>query len=129
MSEKRKVLLIDGHSLAYRAFFALPATLSTTGGQLTNAVYGFTSMLLKALGEERPDAVVVAFDGPRSELQRTREYPEYKAHRPTMPDELREQMGMIEHLLQRMSIPTVREAGYEADDLLGAMARRVAESG
>ncbi len=129
MSEKRKVLLIDGHSLAYRAFFALPATLSTTGGQLTNAVYGFTSMLLKALGEERPDAVVVAFDGPRSELQRTIEYPEYKAHRPTMPDELREQMGMIEHLLQRMSIPTVREAGYEADDLLGAMARRVAESG
>lgn len=129
MAERRKVLLLDGHSLAYRAFFALPATLSTTGGQLTNAVYGFTSMLLKALGEERPDAVVVAFDGPRSELQRTREYPEYKAHRPAMPDELREQMGMIEQLLGQMSIPAVRETGYEADDLLGAMARKVAESG
>ncbi|MFH1151342.1 MAG: DNA polymerase I [Actinomycetota bacterium] len=129
MAEKRKVLLLDGHSLAYRAFFALPPTLSTTGGQLTNAVYGFTSMLLKVLSEESPDAVVVAFDGPRSELRRTVEYPEYKAHRPTMPDELREQMGMIEQLLQKMAIPAVREAGYEADDLLGAMARRIADSG
>ncbi|MBU1671453.1 MAG: DNA polymerase I [Actinobacteria bacterium] len=129
MAEKRKVLLLDGHSLAYRAFFALPPTLSTTGGQLTNAVYGFTSMLLKVLSEESPDAVVVAFDGPRSELRRTVEYPEYKAHRPTMPDELREQMGMIEQLLQKMAIPAVRETGYEADDLLGAMARRIADSG
>lgn len=125
----RKVLLIDGHSLAYRAFFALPVTMSTTGGQPTNAVFGFTSMLLKVLDEERPDAVIVAFDGPRKDLLRTREYPEYKAHRPTMPDELRGQIEMITHLLGHMRIPIVTSHGHEADDVLGTMALDVAASG
>ena len=129
MAEPRKVLLIDGHSLAYRAFFALPDTLATSAGQTTNAVYGFTSMLLKALANERPDAVIVAFDGPRALLRRTEEYPDYKAHRPTMPDELRSQMRLIEDLLVAMRIPTVQVPGYEADDVLGGMARRVAGSG
>lgn len=129
MGEMRKVILIDGHSLAYRAFFALPDTMTTTGGQPTNAVYGFTSMLLKVLDEERPDAVVVAFDGPRADLHRTREFPEYKAHRPTMPEELRSQMEMIEHLLGHMKIPTVRAEGYEADDVLGTLAKLVAGEG
>ncbi len=125
----RKILLLDGHSLAYRAFFALPDTMSTTGGQPTNAVFGFTSMLLKVLDEEKPDAVVVAFDGPRADLHRTKEYPEYKAHRPTMPDELRSQMDMIEHLLEHMRIPTIRAKGYEADDVLGTMAKEAAAAG
>ena len=125
----RKVLLIDGHSLAYRAFFALPDTMSTTGGQPTNAVFGFTSMLLKVLDEEKPDAVVVAFDGPRADLHRTKEYPRYKAHRPTMPNELRSQMEMIENLLEHMKIPTVRAEGYEADDVLGTMAKEAAAAG
>jgi DNA polymerase I len=129
MGEKRKVLLLDGHSLAYRAFFALPATMSTTGGQPTNAVFGFTSMLLKVLDEERPDAVVVAFDGPRADLHRAREFPDYKAHRPAMPDELRSQMDLIEHLLGHMKIPTVRAEGYEADDVLGTMAKKVSGQG
>ena len=129
MAELRKVLLIDGHGLAYRAFFALPDTLTTADGQPTNAVYGFTSMLLKVLGEERPDAVVVAFDGPRSELRRTKEYPEYKAQRPGMPDDLKSQMSMINSLLEAMSIPVVQVPGYEADDVLGGMARRVADAG
>ncbi len=129
MGEKRTVLLLDGHSLAYRAFFALPATMTTTGGQPTNAVFGFTSMLLKVLDEVRPDAVVVAFDGPRADLHRTREYPEYKAHRPTMPDELRSQMELIEHLLEHMKIPTVRAEGYEADDVLGTIAKKVSGEG
>ena len=129
MNDTRKVLLIDGHSLAYRAFFALPDTMTTTGGQPTNAIYGFTSMLLKVLDEERPDAVVVAFDGPRADLHRTREFPEYKAHRPTMPDELRSQMEMIEHLLGHMNIPVVRAPGFEADDVLGTLSRTVSASG
>lgn len=129
MTERRKVLLLDGHSLAYRAFFALPATMSTTEGQPTNAVYGFASMLFKVVDEEDPDAVVVAFDGPRADLHRAKEFPEYKAHRPTMPEEMRSQMSMIESLLERMKIPVVRSAGYEADDVLGTMARRVAGSG
>src|SRR5450759_1811824 len=125
----RKVLLIDGHSLAYRAFFALPDTMSTTGGQPTNAVFGFTSMLLKVLDEEKPDAVVVAFDGPRADLHRTKEYPRYKAHRPTMPNELRSQMEMIENLLEHMNIPPVRAEGYEAADVLGTMAKEAAAAG
>jgi DNA polymerase-1 len=125
----RKVLLIDGHSLAYRAFFALPDTMSTTGGQPTNAVFGFTSMLLKVLDEKKPDAVVVAFDGPRADLHRTKEYPQYKAHRPTMPNELRSQMEMIENLLEHMKIPTIRAEGYEADDVLGTMAKEAAAAG
>jgi DNA polymerase-1 len=128
MSEK-KVLLIDGHSLAYRAFFALPVTMTTTGGQPTNAVYGFTSMLLKVLDEEKPDAVVVALDGPRSELKRTQEFPQYKAHRPAMPDELRGQIEMIAHLLGHMRIPVVTVPGHEADDILGTMALEVAAAG
>lgn len=126
---ERKVLLLDGHSLAYRAFFALPATMTTTGGQPTNALYGFTSMLLKVLDEEKPDAVVVALDGPRSELKRTHEFPEYKAHRPTMPDELRGQIEMIEHLLGHMRIPIVTVTGHEADDVLATIALRAAEQG
>ena len=128
-SKKRKIMLIDGHSLAYRAFFALPTSLSTTGGQPTNAVYGFTSMLMKAMEDERPDAVVVAFDGPRSQLKRMEVFSEYKAHRPTMPQELRPQMEMIDHLLQAMRIPAVRVKGHEADDILGTLALRTVGHG
>lgn len=129
MGDKKKYLLLDGHSLAYRAFFALPPTMSTSGGQPTNAVYGFTSMLLKVIEDERPDAVLVAFDGPRAELHRTREFPDYKAHRPTMPDDLRSQMRVIEHLLGHMSIPVLTAEGYEADDVLATLARKVADAG
>jgi len=127
--KKRKVILVDGNSLAYRAFFALPDTMTTRGGQPTNAVYGFTSMLLKVVEEENPDAVLVAFDGPRRELKRTREYPEYKAQRPTMPDELRAQMEMIDRLLEAMRIPSITAPGFEADDILGTLARRVKTKG
>lgn len=123
------MLLIDGHSLAYRAFFALPQTMTTTGGQPTNAVYGFASMLLKVLDEEEPDAVIVAFDGPRSELERTAEFPEYKAHRPTMPEELRGQMEMIQHLLEHMKVPIVTVLGHEADDVLATLALEAAALG
>ena len=129
MADKRKVLLIDGHSLAYRAFFALPPTMTTTGGQPTNAVYGFTSMLLKVLDEEKPDAVIVALDGPRAALLRTKEYPEYKAHRPTMPEDLRGQIEMIGHLLGHMRIPVVTAEGHEADDVIGTIATAVASAG
>jgi len=127
--DKRKVLLIDGHSLAYRAFFALPVTMTTTGGQPTNAVYGFASMLLKVLDEEKPDAVIVALDGPRSALLRTKEYPQYKAHRPTMPPDLRGQIEMITHLLGHMRIPVVTAQGHEADDVIGTIAAAVAAVG
>src|ERR1041384_8284974 len=83
-SHKRKVLLLDGHSLAYRAFFALPDTLVTSSGQVTNAVYGFTAMLLKLLADERPQGVIVCFDkgAPQFRLDR---YAEYKAGRGATP--------------------------------------------
>jgi DNA polymerase I len=103
--------------------------MTTTGGQPTNAVYGFASMLLKVLDEEKPDAVIVAFDGPRAELERAKTYPEYKAHRPSMPDELRGQIEMITHLLGHMRVPIVTARGFEADDVLGTLAVEVAGSG
>src|SRR5205085_4768977 len=87
-SAKRKLLLLDGHSLAYRAFFALPDTLATTSGQITNAVYGFTAMLIKLLGDERPAGVAVCFDRGRPAFRHDR-YEEYKANRREQPDTLR----------------------------------------
>ena len=105
-SEARKVILIDGHSLAFRAFFALPDTLVTSSGQITNAVYGFTAMLIKLLADERPDAVVVCFDkgAPQFRLDR---YAEYKAGRAETPDTFRQQLPLIREVLGSLRIPMV----------------------
>jgi DNA polymerase-1 len=103
----RRLFLLDGHSLAYRAFFALPTSLATTTGQVTNAVYGFTSMLIKLLAEEKPDLVAVAFDvgAPTVRLEK---YAEYKAGRSETPDEFREQLGLIVEVIETLAIPTSR---------------------
>ncbi len=115
-----KLVLVDGHSLAYRAYHALPPALQTSAGELTNASFGFTSMLLTVLEEERPDYVVVAFDkGPSF---RVREYAEYKAHRSKMPDEMRVQMAWIREIVEAFGIPIVELEDYEADDVLGTLA-------
>src|SRR5581483_7214040 len=90
----KRLFLLDGHSLSYRAFFALPTSLATSIGQVTNAVYGFTSMLIKLLAEERPDLIAVAFDVGRPTVRLER-YAEYKAGRPETPDEFRQQLGLI----------------------------------
>src|SRR5205085_8788359 len=87
---RKRLFLLDGHSLSYRAFFALPTSLATTTGQITNAVYGFTSMLIKLLGEERPDYIAVAFDLGRPTV-RLEKYADYKAGRAEAPDEFRQQ--------------------------------------
>ncbi|MDD5749125.1 MAG: 5'-3' exonuclease H3TH domain-containing protein, partial [Actinomycetota bacterium] len=129
MKDKKNILLIDGHSLAYRAFFALPKTLTTSEGQPTNAVYGFTSMLLKAIEEEKPEYVVVAFDGPRAELHRTKVFEAYKAQRPPMPQEMVTQIEIINNVLEKMAIPRVYVQGYEADDILGTLAKVARKSG
>jgi DNA polymerase I len=123
-SGKRKILLLDGHSLAYRAFFALPDTLVTSSGQVTNAVYGFTAMLIKLFADERPDAVVVCFDkgAPQFRLDR---YAEYKAGRAETPDKLRQQLPLIRELLSTLKIPMFELAGYEADDLLATLAKHL----
>ena len=122
-----KLLLIDANSLIYRAFNAMPY-LSTRDGQPTNAAYGFASMLLKLLAEERPEAVAVAFDSPTPTL-RHREYQGYKAQRPAMPEELAVQMPLIRELVAALRLPRFEVEGYEADDVLGTLARQGAEAG
>src|SRR3954464_11468678 len=112
-SGKRKILLLDGHSLAFRAFFALPDTLVTSSGQVTNAVYGFTSMLIRLLADERPQAVVVCFDKgtPQFRLER---YPQYKAGRAATPDTFRQQLPLIREVLDVLRIPMLELDGFEA---------------
>jgi DNA polymerase-1 len=125
---KRKLLFLDGHSLAYRAFFALPDTLVTTSGQLTNAVYGFTAMLIKLLGDERPSGIAVAFDKGKPAFRHDR-YEDYKANRREQPDSLREQFGLIREVLEKLRIPIVEVEGFEADDLLATLAKRAVDEG
>jgi len=120
LAEVKRWVLIDGHSLAYRAFYALPPDLATSSGQTTNAVYGFTSMLIKVLEELRPQAVIVAFDKGRPEF-RTEMFAEYKAHRKPMPGELREQIDIIHAVLDALGITSIEEEGYEADDVLATL--------
>lgn len=115
------LLLLDGHSLAYRAFYALPPDLKTSTGQITNAVYGFTSMLIKLLADRQPAGVVVTFDKGR-DVQRTEAYPEYKAGRDKAPDEFREQLPLIEQVMDVLSIPVVKVPGVEADDVIATLA-------
>jgi DNA polymerase-1 len=124
----RKVVLLDGHSLAFRAFFALPETLVTSSGQVTNAVYGFTSMLIKLIADERPRAVVVCFDkgAPQFRLDR---YAAYKAGRAEAPDTFRQQLPLIREVLETLRIPTVELEGYEADDLLATLTKHCRETG
>lgn len=123
----QKLVLIDGHALAYRAFHALPEDMKTSQGELTNAVYGFTSMLLNVLRDERPTHIAVTFDKGRT--FRHDVYPDYKAHRAKMPDELRSQMERIRQVVETLDIPVFEQEGYEADDLLGTLARQAGEQG
>jgi DNA polymerase I len=127
-SARPTMLLLDGHSLAYRAFYALPDTLRTQTGQLTNAVYGFTSMLIKLLADRQPDAIVVAFDKGR-DVARTEAYPEYKANRTSPPDEFRPQVDLIKQVLAALRIPVCEVAGVEADDVLATLAERAIGEG
>ncbi len=116
-----RLLLLDGHSLAYRAFFALPVeNFSTTTGQTTNAVYGFTSMLINVLRDEQPTHVGVAFDVSRQTF-RMAEYSEYKAKRNKTPDEFSSQLPLIEEVLDALRIPFVKKPGYEADDIIATL--------
>ena len=124
----RRLFLLDGHSLSYRAFFALPPSLATTSGQVTNAVYGFTSMLIKLLAEERPDLIAVAFDVGRPTV-RLDKYAEYKAGRPETPDEFRQQLGLIVEMLETLRIPVIGIEGHEADDAIATLALRALAQG
>ncbi|MBE7365036.1 DNA polymerase I [Corynebacterium aurimucosum] len=116
-----RLLLIDGHSMAFRAFYALPAeNFSTSGGQHTNAVYGFLSMLANILAEEKPDFVAVAFDVGRKTF-RTEMFPDYKAQREAAPEEFRGQVELIREVLETLGITTLSRENFEADDIVATL--------
>ncbi|MST34279.1 DNA polymerase I, partial [Acidimicrobiaceae bacterium USS-CC1] len=122
------VMLIDGNSLTYRAFHALPTDMATASGQVTNAVFGFTSMLVNLLKDHHPDQLVVAFDRPEPTF-RHEMISDYKAGRAETPDILRQQMGLVRQLVETLRVPLVEVAGYEADDVLATLATRSAAAG
>ncbi|MGI6367676.1 MAG: DNA polymerase I [Anaerolineae bacterium] len=126
MKEKPRLMLIDGHAMAYRAYFATPP-LTAPNGEPSNATFGFASMLLKVIAEFRPDYVIATFDSGRT--FRHEEYPEYKATRAKMPDDLRVQVERIQSLTETMGIPVKTLEGFEADDLLGTLSHLASEKG
>ena len=129
MSERERTLLIlDGNSLTYRAFFGIPADMVTASGQVTNAVFGFTSMLLTVLKDRRPDGVVVAFDRPEPTFRHLAE-PTYKAQREETPEILRQQMGIVKEVLSTLGVTTIECSGFEADDIIATVADRAVEDG
>jgi DNA polymerase-1 len=120
----KRLLLIDGHSMAYRAFYALPAENFTTAqGQHTNAIYGFATMLLSLLTSEKPTHVAVAFDVSRKTF-RSEIFPEYKANRAKTPDEFRSQMSYLHELVSAFGITTYEVEGFEADDIIATIAKQ-----
>ncbi len=125
---RKKLVIIDGNSLANRAFYAIQAKLTTKEGEPTNAVYGFANMLIRLVDEEKPDMIAVAFDKPGPTF-RHEEYDEYKATRTGMPDELSSQMPLIKELLSAFRIPVLEIDGYEADDIIGTITKQAEEAG
>ncbi|MEM9609285.1 MAG: DNA polymerase I [Actinomycetota bacterium] len=121
-------LLLDGNSLTYRAFFALPTDLATASGQVTNAVFGFTSMLINLIRDHHPDRIVVAFDRPEPTF-RHEAVPTYKGNRDETPDLLTPQFGLVREVIDVLRIPTVEVVGYEADDILATLATTARDRG
>ncbi|MFM7860909.1 MAG: 5'-3' exonuclease H3TH domain-containing protein, partial [Candidatus Nanopelagicaceae bacterium] len=125
----KRLLLIDGHSMAYRAFFALPVdSFTTASGQHTNAIYGFANMIMSLIKDEQPTHVAVAFDVSRKTF-RSEKYPEYKATRSATPDEFRSQIPLLHDLLKAMNIKEFSLEGFEADDLLATIANAATKEG
>ncbi|WHZ28407.1 MAG: DNA polymerase I [Nitrospira sp.] len=123
---RKRLYLIDGSAYIYRAFFALPPLTNSKGFQ-TNAVYGFTNMLLKIMREHRPDALAVVFDE-KGPTQRHEEYQAYKAQRPAMPDAMSAQVPYIHRIVEALAVPAIRLVGYEADDIIGTLAWKAERS-
>ena len=129
MSSTKKLLLIDGHSLAYRAFYALPAeNFVTSSGQHTNAIYGFASMLINLISSEKPTHIATAFDVSRKTF-RSERFPEYKANRSSTPDEFRSQTSYLFDLVHGFGIRHFAVEGFEADDIIATLAKRAESDG
>jgi len=123
-----RFMLIDGNSLTYRAFHALPTDLVTASGQVTNAVFGFTSMFINLVRDHRPDAVAVAFDRPEPTFRHDAN-PEYKANRDAAPDILRQQMQLVRQVVDTLGVTAIEQAGVEADDIIATLATQAAARG
>lgn len=120
----KRLVLIDGHAILHRAYHALPS-LTTSKGELVNAVFGFTSMILKIFEELHPEYVVCAFDV-KAPTFRHKAYKEYKANRPKMDDELATQIPLVKRMVEAFNIPIFEKEGYEADDVIGTLAKQAA---
>jgi DNA polymerase I len=123
-TKKEKLIIIDGNALIHRSFHALPPTMTTKKGEMVNAVYGFASVLLKSLKEFKPDYVALTLDkaGPTF---RHKEYKEYKATRVKAPDDLYAQIPRVREIAEVFGIPVFAESGFEADDLIGTIPRKL----
>src|SRR5437016_8705606 len=127
-TKRKKLVLIDGHAMIHRAFHAVPEQLTSSTGEPVNATFGFTSMLMEALTEEKPEYVAMTFDRPAPTF-RHQQFAEYKAHRPTMPDNMRPQFGRIREVVQAFGIPIYEKDGFEADDVLGTLSVQATQQG
>ncbi|RIK46626.1 MAG: DNA polymerase I, partial [Chloroflexi bacterium] len=127
MNGRKRIVLVDGYGLAFRAFYGLPQTLSTTQGEPTNATFGFTSMLLDVLRVHRPDYIVISFDVGKT--FRHEQFEDYKAHRAPMPEEMQVQMGRIREVIDALNIPVYEAHGFEADDVIGTLSRQASALG
>ncbi|MEX1159188.1 MAG: DNA polymerase, partial [Thermomicrobiales bacterium] len=124
---RRRLVLVDGYGLAFRAFHALPMSMSTAAGEMTNATFGFASMLLDVLRAHQPDCVLITFDVGKS--FRHDQFADYKAHRAPMAEEMRGQMQRIRELIATLNIPIYEADGFEADDVIGTLANQAADQG
>jgi len=115
-----KLLFLDGNSLTYRAFFALPTDMATASGQVTNAVFGFTSMLINLVKDHKPDGIIVAFDRPEPTFRHV-QAPTYKAQREQAPDILRQQMGLVREIIDALGVTALEAPGWEADDIIATL--------
>ena len=124
---KKKLLILDGHSMAFRAFYALPVeNFATSAGQPTNAIYGFASMLINLIRDEKPTHIATAFDVSRKTF-RSEKFPEYKANRAATPEEFRSQVSYINELLDAFAIPHFELEGYEADDVIATFVKHFSD--
>src|SRR4051812_9447363 len=123
-----KIMLVDGNSLTYRAFFALPTDLTTASGQVTNAVFGFTSMLINLVRDHTPDRVIITFDRPERTFRHDK-VDTYKANRSEAPDILRQQMGLVRQVVEALRLPILDQAGIEADDIIATLATTARDNG
>lgn len=119
----KRLVLIDGHAILHRAYYAFPATLKTRRGELVNAVYGFTRMLLKVISDLKPNYIAVAFDTAKPTFRHA-EYVGYQVQRPRMESELKDQIERIHEVVQALNIPIFEVEGYEADDVIGTLANQ-----